>query len=343
MLKMIVVLLVFFLFAACLLVRSKNIHYWLLGYIQHQLKLILGKKKQGLVHVIFCLVDHFEPKWENPVKEVEIQRVKTWVNEYPKIVDKHVDGDGITPQHTWFYPAEEYEYEYLEMLSSLCKKGYGEIELHLHHHDDTSEGVTQKINDAIKNYRKHGIFETINNPSQITYGFIHGNWALDNSNKDGIQCGVNNEIIILKETGCYADFTLPSAPSSCQTKKINSIYYAVDNPEQPKSHNTGIDVEVGKTIDSDLMIIQGPLTLNWRRRKFGLFPRIENSEISGTNPATKERIDLWIKQQIHIKGKEDWIFIKAHCHGAQEPDHGALLGKKVDNMYSYLERNIMMG
>ena len=86
------------------------------------------------------------------------------------------------------------------------------------------------------------------------------------------------------------------------------------------------------------MIIQGPLTLNWRRRKFGLFPRIENSEISGTNPATKERIDLWIKQEIHIKGKEDWIFIKAHCHGTQEPDHGALLGKKADNMYSYLEK-----
>ncbi|MEJ7636728.1 MAG: hypothetical protein WKF75_01760 [Singulisphaera sp.] len=50
---------------------------------------------------------------------------------------------------------------------------------------------------------------------------------------------VNNEIDVLRETGCYADFTLPSAPSPTQTRQINSIYYASDDPRRPKSHDRG--------------------------------------------------------------------------------------------------------
>ena len=208
----------------------------------------------------------------------------------------------------------------------------------MHHHNDTSEGLIRKLKEAINNFGRHGIFEITDGQPQVAYAFIHGNWALDNSHKEGIQCGVNDELQILGNTGCYADFTLPSAPSSCQTKKINSIYYAIDDPDKPKSHNTGIDVEAGKSPTHDLMIIQGPLALNWRNRKFYVLPRIENSEVSGRNPGTKDRVDLWVKQHIHVKGKKDWIFLKVHCHGAQEWDHDALLGKQADDLFSYLEK-----
>ena len=37
------------------------------------------------------------------------------------------------------------------------------------------------------------------------FGFIHGNWCLDNSRADGRWCGLNNELILLRELGCYAD------------------------------------------------------------------------------------------------------------------------------------------
>ena len=80
---------------------------------------------------------------------------------------------------------------------------------------------------------------------EVKYGFIHGNWALDNSLPDGKHCGVNNELDVLRETGCYADFTLPSAPSPAQTRTINRIYYAIDDPLRPKSHDTGVPVGSG--------------------------------------------------------------------------------------------------
>ncbi|MEW6003624.1 MAG: hypothetical protein AB1638_13395, partial [Nitrospirota bacterium] len=178
---------------------------------------------------------------------------------------------------------------------------------------------------------------------EILYGFIHGNWALDNSRKDGRWCGVNNELRILRETGCYADFTMPSAPSETQTRKINSIYYAKDNPEEPKSHDTGVDVEAGKAPYGDLMLIQGPLALDWKRRKWGMFPRIENSELSYSNPPTPERIDLWINQFIHIKGRPDWIFVKVFTHGAQEKNMNYLLYGGLEKMYAYLDEKYNNG
>jgi len=320
------------------LLRIRNCHIWFWSYLKYQCSLGQYKDCKYIKHIIFCFVDHFEPKWEKPSKDSEIARVNAWHRDYPRLADQFRDSDGKCPQHTWFYPAEEYEYEYLEKLAELCRKEYGEIELHLHHDKDTSDGVRRKINEALNNYAKHGALGVDRVTGKIKYGFIHGNWALDNSDAHGINCGVNDEIDILNSTGCYADFTLPAAPSTCQTKKINSIYYAIDNPQKPKSHDTGIDVEVNKLVNKGLLIMQGILTLNWNNRKYGLLPRIENSEISSRNPATRDRINLWLKQNIHVKGRDEWVFVKVHCHGAQERDFDALLGKEAEKMFKNIER-----
>ena len=314
----------------------KNTHIWIPNYIKQYLQRKNSYSRKHPVHIMFCLVDHFEPKWKNPSYETEINRVNKLTLQLPKFVGRFKDADGRLPRYTLFYPQEEYRPQHLDKLAGLCKSGFCEVEVHLHHDNDTAEGLREKIEDFKQKLSSHGLLSQ-NGEGKIRYGFIHGNWALDNSRRDGRMCGVNNELEILKETGCYADFTLPSAPSETQTKKINSIYYAKGNLERPKSHNTGIDSEVGKSPSGDLMIIQGPLALNWRRRKWGIFPRIENSEISDRNIPTEDRIDLWVKQHIHVKGKPNWLFIKVHTHGAQEKNSDVLLGKETERMFSYLE------
>ena len=287
-------------------------------------------------------MDHFEPYWNNGSKEVASKRIKSWIEEYTRMAKRHKDSGGNFPKHTFFYPEEEYREEYLCKLSQLCKDGYGEVEIHLHHDHDTAEGLKRKVEDYKGKLDKHGLLSKDNSGS-IKYGFIHGNWALDNSRVDGKKCGVNNELGALKETGCYADFTLPSAPDETQTKKINSIYYAEDNPDMPKSHNTGIDVEVGRKPSGDLMIIQGPLTLNWKRRKLGIFPRVENGEVSLDNPPTPDRIDLWIKQHIHVKGRPEWIFVKVYTHGTQQTKGNSFFANELDRMFAYLEKTYNEG
>ena len=158
-------------------------------------------QKDELVHIMFCLTDHFEPGWNRPSYEIQRQRVDAWVKGYPKMAEKHVDSDGKCPQHTWFYPQEEYRTEFLDKLSILCRGGYGEIELHLHHDNDTEEGLREKIESAKRLFSKHGALITAGENPKFVYGFIHGNWSLDNSRKDGRWCGVNNELQILAETG----------------------------------------------------------------------------------------------------------------------------------------------
>jgi len=317
---------------------KKNLHLWLPSYLWQSVKYNSQSVKNGTTHIMFCLVDHFEPQWNRPTYEVEVKRVNAWFENYPRLADGHCDADGRCPQHTWFYPQEEYRAEHLEKLSQLC--GFGEIELHLHHDNDTPSGLQEKIEQAKQLFAQHGALITSQQPPKFAYGFIHGNWSLDNSRKDRRWCGVNNELQILQETGCYADFTLPSAPSDTQTRKINSLYYAKDDPHKPKSHNTGIDVEVGGKPTGDLMLIQGPLCLNWKQRRKGVFPAIENGSVTATNPPTKDRIDLWVQQHIHVKGRPDWVFVKVYTHGAQDDNRAAFFGAKgyLDRMYSYLEQ-----
>jgi hypothetical protein len=142
-------------------------------------------------------------------------------------------------------------------------------------------------------------------------------------------CGINDEISILARTGCYADFTLPSAPSPTQTRIINSIYYATDDPERPKSHDQGTPVQVGVAPSGDLLMVQGVLALNYKRRKYGILPSLENSDLGSHRPPGKDRIATWVKYAPRIIGAENVRFLKLHCHGAPETHHEALLGEAM--------------
>jgi hypothetical protein len=212
----------------------------------------------------------------------------------------------------------------------LCRDGYGEVEVHLHHDRDTSDALRQKlIAYKILLARRHGLLSKHNKTGELAYGFVHGNWALDNSSPDGRWCGVNNELDVLRETGCYADFTLPSAPSACQTRTINRIYYAVDDPHRPRSHDTGFPVGEGPPPANSLMLIQGPLVLDWGYRKYGLLPTVENACLQRSQPATARRLDMWLRARVQVPARPDWFFVKLHAHGACEEHHEALLGEPM--------------
>jgi len=296
----------------------KNIHIWIGSYLTQAITRAISPRPKGITHIIFCIADHFEPRWGKVGIEKELERVDKWISGYEPVTINHHDSDGKIPQYTFFYPIDEYTPHVFEKVTRFCEKGFGEIEIHLHHDNDTEDSLRKKLEHAKSIFGKR------------QYGFVHGNWSLGNSRIDGKWCGVNNELSVLKETGCYADFTLPSAPSETQTRKINSIYYTKDTGA-PKPHNTGINVEAGKTSDGGLMIIQGPLALNWKRTK------MENSGITMENPPTNDRVDLWVKQGIGVRGKADWIFVKVYTHGAQDNNLKDAYFDNFDKMFGYLE------
>jgi len=256
---------------------------------------------------------------------------------YPSMAGKHRDSDGRPPQHTWFYPPHLNQV-FLKDLVELCKAGFGEIEMHLHHNHmepfpDTSETLRRKIMQCIDDYSRHGIFCLPDGTRR--FAFIHGDWSLDNACGDEV-CGINNEIQILRECGCYADFTFPSL-GRAQPRIVNEMYYAHDNPKKPKSYTWGKRVCAGRSNSLDLLMIQGIIGLRWKSRTHRFRPSIEASNLDEADYPFPGRIDFWINNAVRIFHKPEWLFIKLHTHGCREVDFEYLLGSYADQMYDYLE------
>jgi len=288
-------------------------------------------------HVFLCVADHFEPDWGWAPAELRLARVNRWLDQYPESVAGIHDSLGRPPQHTFFFPLERYEPGLLDRLAQLCHRGFGDVEVHLHHDNDSSQQLRDKLEWFKETlHSRHGLLRR-HATGEVTYGFVHGNWALDNSRPDGKWCGVNDEISVLRETGCYADFTMPSAPDHTQTRTINSIYYSLDDPERPKSHDTGIPARVGAAPpEGALLMIQGPLALDWYSRKCGPLPRLENSSLDTGRHPSDQRFRLWERANVTVAGRPDWRFIKLHTHGAKEPNADVLLGSPMRSLHESL-------
>ena len=83
-------------------------------------------------------------------------------------------------------------------------------------------------------------------------------------------------------------------------------------------------------------MITGPLGLNWSRPKWGVFPRLENAELSGVNPPTPERLRLWTKLHVHVPGRPDWCILKLHTHGWVPANRDMLFGPAMQEFHTNL-------
>jgi len=288
--------------------------------------------RQGQLHIMFLLVDHFEPGGD-------YQYLAHWIENYRKVVVRHHDSYGNHPKRTLHYPIEQFDSTEIELILPLCHDGLAEIELQLHHFNDDSASVTGKYKAGLAAFSHFGICQTIDDPPLTRFSLVHGNWALDNSAPDIVPnpCGVNNEIIILASLGCYLDVTFPAILTSSQPSRINSIYYATDDPNAPKSYDDGVPVEVGNPPTGDLMLLQGPLMVDWDDWRFKTHPSIENGDIFKEYPLFEKRIPLWLEANVHVIGQPNWVFIKLHSHGCRKSDSLALWGPSFDSTLTTLE------
>jgi hypothetical protein len=238
-------------------------------------------------------------------------------------------------QHTWFYPAEQPIDRNLEALKMLVAAGYGEVELHLHHGNDTMESARKRYRDGIAWFQRFGFLKGTDGATH--FAFIHGVWALDNS-REAKYCGVNRELELLRELGCFADFTFPSLGQESQPAMVNSIYEATDD-DGPKSYNRGVPLQVGVKPAGDLTIFEGPLVVAPILDPKRLFAVVDDGDVHPAVPVGPERVDYWMRSRIHVKGRPDWQFVKIHGHGVESPeDVTEWTGPRFDSALTHFEK-----
>jgi hypothetical protein len=306
---------------------------WLPAYLWQRL---VRTRPRGKVHVMLALADHFEPAivpgdgWARVSYAEQQRRLEVWSREYPRLVDRWRDCEGRPFSHTYFYPAEQYDRGLLDRLAAHCREGWGEIEIHLHHGmdaPDTAENVRGQLlefRDALA--RNHGALSYLDGSPTPSYAFVHGNFALANSSR-GEACGVDSELQVLADTGCYADLTLPTGFfHPAQIGKINSLYECSLPLKEKAAHRRGRDLAVGTRPSVFPLMVQGPLLLDIRSKDLSPRLDIENGALTGAKPPNMRRLQLWKQAAIRVAGKSDWLFIKLHCHSMDPTQHNAVLG-----------------
>jgi hypothetical protein len=323
--------------------KLSYLSHWVPGYAWQRL---VRHRRANQTHLIFALADHFEPAIvpedgaaRAPYAEQE-RRLEWWCREYPRAFRRWRDAEGRPFVHTYFYPAEQYDSALIARLAEHCSNGWGEIEIHLHHGiegpDSAANTKRLLIEFSDRLARTHGCLSYGGRSAQPRYSFVHGNFALANS-ADGRWCGVDSEMQILSDTGCYADLTLPTgAFHAAQTSKINSIYECALPLMERSAHRKGKDLVRGRAPQVFPLIVQGPLMLDFTSDHGLRRWRIENAALTGSNPPSMHRLGLWKRAGICVAGRPDWLFIKLHCHGMDPTHREATLGAGIQKFVSEL-------
>lgn len=290
-----------------------------------------ASRRERTTHIMFLVCDHFEPRHDVTRPEQPSERLRAWHDGYASLQERCRRELGTVPVHSWFYPPHHGS-ESLATLARMAFEGLGEVELHYHHDGDTSETLRGDLRATLEEYNRWGLLLEAGAPPRTRFGFIHGDWALGNS-CGGRYCGVNDELDILRELGCWGDFTMPSG-NEAQTRKINSIYYGRAEKSRPKAHDWGPAARVGAPPPAGaLFMMQGPLAINWRAPNH---PRPENGSLTSRNWGRPDRIPVWLDCNVTVQGRPEWLFVKLHTHGAIERDFDALFGEKALAMHRAL-------
>ena len=307
----------------------RHAELWLAPYMKDRLRKSLRPVRPKRVWV--AITDHYEPLGMGATLETALCRVACWRDQWPRIAEAAPrDASGQRPQYSFFYPQEEYRRELLDGIAEIVRLGVADVEVHLHHDNEQRDNFIRKVTEFCRRLTDdHGLLRQ--QEGRTVFGFIHGNWALDNSRPDGKWCGLGGEIALLRDLGCYADFTMPSLPSPTQGRIVNQIYWCTNNQDnRPRSFDRGIEATVGGGRCGDLLMITGPVGLRFGER---LMPRIETGELAGYDLPTPARVRRWFTLAPVIG--ED-IFLKLYTHGAPERNSEPLLNGGLASLFRWL-------
>jgi hypothetical protein len=320
---------------------------WLTRYPFVRVNSLLEARSAVKKHIIFTVANHFEPAWKKDGGAHDLESQRRRLDEWHKMARKTGeavrDADGTKFRHTNFYPAEQYDYKILEQMAAMQREGLGDVEIHLHHGADKPD-TAENLRKSLVDFRdclavEHQCLSRFDGEGKPMYAFVHGDLALANS-CGGQSCGVDDEMQILHETGCYADMTLPSAPDRTQVPMLNKIYECGLPLTEKVPHRKGNRVAAFGNQPLLPLIFTGPLVFNWTRRIKGLpVPRLDDGALVYNQPMDLARFNRWTSANVTVKNRPEWVFVKLYCHGFFDHDQDACIGEEARRFFTEVIEN----
>ncbi|MCL2688433.1 MAG: hypothetical protein FWE57_01125 [Chitinispirillia bacterium] len=287
--------------------RDKTVKQRFVPYVNGRAhKKTRGQHNQEPLHLYVAFCNHLSPFRGNVSQEIAEHRVVTWQREYTRFASEHRDSLGNQPVHTFFYDEADYNPRFIDVLYKMCKSGIADVEILLRHGQNTPLNFKHKVEgfrDVL--FHHHGLLRR--NSEAISFAFVHDYTAPGDTRPQKLFDDTNQKRLMLKECGCYADFTLTNR------KKRAAM----------------------KNRDDDLLLIAEPLGTSWRT----LLPRKEFGEISARSRFTPRRARMWLDAAPQINGGAKNIFLKLHTYGAVDSTVRYLFGESgIYELYGYLEK-----
>ncbi|MGI9327971.1 MAG: hypothetical protein ACR2PZ_22315 [Pseudomonadales bacterium] len=303
-------------------------HRWLASYLKQQK---LRCRSAQPKHVLFLVTDHFEPPKQFGIdKSVDV--VRHWCQQYKAACAGQTDSFGTCPRYSWFYRYDNPIDKNLQLLSEMVYAGYGEVEFHLHHGNDTSESFRTTINSGLSWFNRYGAMLGATPHPQPQFAYIAGNWALDNARFDASFSGVNDEIGILGEAGCYADFTFPALGERSQPTRVNQTLWVKDDGNAAAFQRSSCLLDGAAANEADLAMIQGPLYVDWKQGD------IEYGALEAYSGYHTDRIQRWLSAGVCADQHGEVQIIKLHTHGVQSEK--ALFENGLSQLFADLKSNV---
>jgi hypothetical protein len=87
------------------------------------------------------------------------------------------------------------------------------------------------------------------------------------------------------------------------------------------------------------------MMINWGDWRFKTHPTIDDGDIYADMLPAIDRFNIWVKANIHVKGRPNWIFVRTLTHGAAEKYRAveANLGEDMDKMLTAAEKEYKNG
>jgi hypothetical protein len=280
------------------------------GWVPHYLHdIVAGRHVSDSIgeatDLVFVFVDHHE----HPFPEAEARAsAQSWMRDYRKTVGGITDDYGRPFQYTWFYPFDGGRTPVALLdVNDLVYDGLGEIEFHWHNNEVSNEQFNPNLKRGIAFFQGIGAMRGYGPEGRTAFGYIAGNWALDNGLKR--KPGASRELDHLKAAGCYADFTF-SNTSISQPPIYSSIYYAQDD-DRAQSYDHGTPARVGAR-GQGFMIFEGPSSIDLKRRtiELGIAEAWYGSDWD-------HRVSEWFENAPIVQGRPQWRFVKVYTHGVQ--------------------------